>query len=667
MKLSLLSLLLFPVLLFAQQSAVDFGRSEDKGLNPAFKINADEVRNGVFSEVPDHLKGDISDRSLMRYSHSAANMLSQLLSEGNVYNDWPELTQYINDILEKIKAASGFADKDNIRAYVIKQGQANAFMTPTGAMFITLGMISQAETESHLAGIISHELAHYSLHHNVDGFVKRVQGDFKPGLFFNAARAMSRFSVENELDADKQASEYLVKAGYDYDGLIEAFQHSKKTENKRLLRDSYTYKIKETTHPSSEKRLNQLNEGKEKAVSEYGQGKKALIGESKLQQFQKEVKIEILKLLLSNYNYQECIERAFLYHAYEPDNATYIYYLMEAIRRMCYLNVDTWNEQFIVDKYYEFSNGFGDGEKRQIKDNFFSKFRYRLLGLEEQDFNDIEAKFYWESGPKFITYEQAFQFFFEIGKLLNEPECYFSNALSLSFDKEKMDFWLKKYLEFNTGKYRDYAQAMIDDNIRQSLPDKTLFVFDNFTAAIKQGPDYVSTVNSEENATLKSKMGEIFEDKDYLYLKDLRAENLSDYKQLKALENFSLQTILTKGNKLEIYELDPDFWLLFKKYKANKIEFANCLYRDKMKGKYTTEDFMKAANTGIEELLEKQEGNGRMLTVFITSIAIKEDEQMKKLYIEADKDLKKSANGYDTLVAEIKKGDVALQKIKKPK
>ena len=333
---------------------------------------------------------------------------------------------------------------------------------------------------------------------------------------------------------------------------------------------------------------------------------------------------------------------------------------MESIRRLCYFNIDQWREKFIVDKYYEFSEGLGKGNKTRIKGGFFDKFRNHLLGLDESDFTGVEAKFYWEDESKFETYEQAFQFFLEVSKLLDIPECYLSNALSLSFDSVKMNVWLEKYLSYDSVVYKTYAKSLLAGNIYSDLEDSTLLVFDNFIGIIKQGPDFVLIKNDKHDTELKKRIGDLSGRNKYLYLNDIKADNLDDYIMFTDADKFSFQRFILKGNQLKLHELDPDFWMLFKKYGVNKIQFINCIYKDKIKGKYTIESYLKVADSKIDDFLNMTTGKKRQFSVLVTQLGMESDVKLTKRYFSTDISFPKEGAGFNELIKEVKQGIMTL-------
>jgi hypothetical protein len=56
--------------------------------------------------------------------------------------------------------------------------------------------------------------------------------------------------------------------------------------------------------------------------------------------------------------------------------------------------------------------------------------------MSEEEVSQMQARFYWEGEVKFETYEQAFDFFCQVGALFEEPECILSNALSVNNNLE---------------------------------------------------------------------------------------------------------------------------------------------------------------------------------------------------------------------------------------
>ena len=196
------------------QSTVNFGRPTGKNKLVALQpIRVDSLRSAIYASVSAANKKQLGDRNAMKFAQQSTNALTTIFQNGSVYADWPEATAYLNQVKNRLLADHP-EYQTNIRAYLLKQGQPNAFMTASGQFFINIGLLSELSSESELAGVIAHEIAHFTLDHGIDGFVKEEAGDFDQRLFYNAKRAASKFSIANEIGADERAIGYLLEAGF---------------------------------------------------------------------------------------------------------------------------------------------------------------------------------------------------------------------------------------------------------------------------------------------------------------------------------------------------------------------------------------------------------------------------------------------------------------------
>ena len=122
--------------------------------------------------------------------------------------------------------------------------------------------------------------------------------------------------------------------------------------------------------------------------------------------YKEESKGEILSILLDQTEYYECIDQAFKFHIFDPSNPIYIYYLMEGIRRNCYLFPNIWTKNFITHRHFDTQKYVNENKKILSEDHIFVKFPLEILGIAKNEAQKIKAKFYWKTGdegPKFIT------------------------------------------------------------------------------------------------------------------------------------------------------------------------------------------------------------------------------------------------------------------------
>lgn len=86
----------------------------------------------------------------------------------------PAVTQYANQVLAKLKSASGVSGIPG-RVLVVANDQLDAGATPDGNIFISLGYLRSFDNEDQLAALLAHELGHVLLHHHDSSWFSRKQ------------------------------------------------------------------------------------------------------------------------------------------------------------------------------------------------------------------------------------------------------------------------------------------------------------------------------------------------------------------------------------------------------------------------------------------------------------------------------------------------------------
>lgn len=651
MKKLFLCLLTWPGWIFTQNS-IDYGRNDQNILQEELIVDIAALRQFIYEDIPDSLRSSIHNRSCYEFADFSAHSVARILSTGAVYNGWDDATTYINAVLKRVAPSEVLETNPFLKAYLVKDGSHNAAMTPSGHMLINIGFFSQLSTESALAGILAHEIAHYVLKHGAERFVRARRGEFKPGFLFKNEGAASRFSIANELEADSLALTYMRNAGYHSNGLLEAFKTQQLIEKRALMLRPYISATPETTHPSSARRITIFNS----LVNDKGlaSGQQYLVSKTRFESIKQAAKAEVLSHLMKDFSYHDCLEQAFRFHLFDPYNPTYVYYVLESIRRMCYLNNDLWHEPFLVHRYYEQIKDVGgvDTIKVGFQSHFFKAFIPTPLLLKDDDSSRIEAKFYWQGKPKFITNEEAFQFFLQIGQLIEEPECILSNALSFAAQPDKMKAALQTYLEHDGIDQKEFAQALLSDSIENGLNDGKLTFFSRFFTVIRQGKHEVVLQTEEQTADTEIKqivrsIIENFPKRSASYLSDIRYSNMNDYISLQALERFSWSYLISKGSQPMLHILDPSYWALFKKYDIKEIEFINCLYRDVVKANGSLEGYQIVAQSKTSTYLAESKKTGRHLNILISSVQMSNAGTMKKRYYDGEDRVGFKKTGYE--------------------
>lgn len=654
-KLFLFFLISLPALAFTQ-TRVDFNRTYSNTLPDNFKLDTDKVCNHIHDGIPDHLKVGAFKRSCYAFADMTSLQVTDLVASGKVYSDWAAFEEYINQILRKVMPKE-LLDDEGIHAYLHKDGRYNAFMTPSGMTFIHVGLFTDVYDEATIAGVLAHELAHYYMRHSLKQFIKAESGEFDSGIF-RRNNSASKFSIGNELQSDSLAMVWMKASGYDLKGLVESFKIMERLQRNALLRRKGLWELKATTHPLSGERLSRMNAFLEK--NKEVKGKPFLVSETKFKEFTKQVRPEILRHLLDNFDYDFCIETAFKFHIYDVENSTYVYYLMEAIRRRGYLDASFWNKNFITYRYHDEINP--DDEKKRKKKkktaHLFTEMPLEMLCLRPDKVDDINAKFYWED-LKFATNEEAFEFLFKIAQFYKEPECFLSYALSISHDNKIRNKKLRQYLDFEKVAYRDFATNLLNGTIRKNLKNEKLSVFSDFDMMIKQGSDVIPIrkVENEDKTNqtkiLFEKALKGFEGRKPVFLTDMRDGQLNHYTLLREMERLSFIQTVSRGEKTELHILDPRYWEIMNQLKVNEIEFINCRYIETRKSEKTLEAYKEVRTTDFDSIL-KQVKRSRYFEVYITSLRMIEGGVMKVRYYGGEDSLRFKKEGNGQVVGRIK-------------
>lgn len=160
------------------------------------------------------------------------------------------ITDYIQGIVTKVVAAKK-PMPFTVTSTVIASPMLNAFAIPGGYIYTFTGLIQGVESESQLAGVIAHELAHVSQRHVAKRIEKQKamnllsMAGMLAGVFLGVAggkdagkagtalmlgsqsvgtAAILGYTRENEREADHVGLNSLVKAGYNPQGMAETFQ-----------------------------------------------------------------------------------------------------------------------------------------------------------------------------------------------------------------------------------------------------------------------------------------------------------------------------------------------------------------------------------------------------------------------------------------------------------
>jgi predicted Zn-dependent protease len=161
--------------------------------------------------------------------------------------DDPVISEYVNRVGQNLVRNSDV--KVPVTIKVLDSEDVNAMALPGGFFFVNSGLILRAESESELAGVMAHEIAHIAARH---GTRQATRGELVnlatiPLIFmggwtgYGIRQATSivvplgflKFSRGFESEADMLGLQYLYKAGYDPTSFVDFFEKIQSDEKKK--------------------------------------------------------------------------------------------------------------------------------------------------------------------------------------------------------------------------------------------------------------------------------------------------------------------------------------------------------------------------------------------------------------------------------------------------
>lgn len=199
-------------------------------------------------------------------------VVAQLYAENYTIDD-PELTDYINAIGYQLAGASA-TQPPPLSLFVVADPRINAFALPGGFIGVNAGTLLAADTESELAGVLGHEMAHVTQRHIARAaedtkvstiatwlavIAAIIAGSSNPdmvlgalavGQSVNYQRQIS-YTRAHEQEADRIGIETMAAAGFDPNGMASFF--GKLQQQARLYGNGIPEIL--LTHPLSTNRM----------------------------------------------------------------------------------------------------------------------------------------------------------------------------------------------------------------------------------------------------------------------------------------------------------------------------------------------------------------------------------------------------------------------------
>lgn len=215
-------------------------------------------------------------------ANAGAEYHQEILKQYQVYND-PELQAYVDDIGQRLAAKSDWPELEYTFT-LLDSPEVNAFALPGGFIYVTRGIMSYMNKESHLAGVIGHEIGHVTARHGAQrAMQQQVAGVASIGVALVTGSAelaqasqvlggalMSGYGRSQELQSDRLGAEYIAKNNYDVDEMLGVIGILKNQElyaaqkAKDEGREQQAYHSLFSTHPENDTRLKEVVKAAEK-------------------------------------------------------------------------------------------------------------------------------------------------------------------------------------------------------------------------------------------------------------------------------------------------------------------------------------------------------------------------------------------------------------------
>ena len=182
------------------------------------------------STLPKPYRKEVTKAYLERKNNVVANV------KNGHFITTPFIQEYFDQILKEILTANPDLPQNEIRLLISRYPWPNASCLGEGTIMINIGLIRRLESESQIAFVVAHEIAHYVLNHVNEAIVQRMEvlhskatkqelARITKSGYRTTEKAMellrgmiyedSRHSRLHESEADELALTYLLNTQYD--------------------------------------------------------------------------------------------------------------------------------------------------------------------------------------------------------------------------------------------------------------------------------------------------------------------------------------------------------------------------------------------------------------------------------------------------------------------
>src|ERR1700735_1267154 len=212
-----------------------------------------------------NVSGKVNFYSLEKEIALGKQLANEVERQAKIVND-PVIAEYVNRVGQNLVRNSDAKVPFTIK--VLDSEEVNAFALPGGFFFVNSGLILKADSESELAGVMAHEIAHVAARHGTRNATRGelaqiamipvmvMSGGWAGYAIYQGAHlaipmGFLAFSRANEREADYLGLQYMYKAGYDPTSFVDFFEKIQTLEKRKPGTVAKVF----STHPMTDDRI----------------------------------------------------------------------------------------------------------------------------------------------------------------------------------------------------------------------------------------------------------------------------------------------------------------------------------------------------------------------------------------------------------------------------
>lgn len=426
-----------------------------------------------YERMLNHKTVVMSRTEFKRFSERSVFGKERMLRSGQVYMGLYEYESYLKEVYYKVYPT---AKEELHDVFIGYNPYFNAFTIFDGTVKVNIGLLAEIEDEAGLAVILGHEAAHYEQRDVLrDYYTLLGKHDRKDrNEHLDLGHEFAHKSREQETKADSIGYLMAAQAGYDLRSGMANFIRYLDVERaaETNLQPSGLSQVKKSeteddesldndalrSHPLTKERIALLDSIYIPSLNPE-EPKRYIVSEEKFKALRAYARCESLRLLAERNENSRCAELAFKYYLQEPENETYLYHLLESIRRLGFEFKDLGQKLFLADRYTE-----------QLNDSTGILGQLDLLYANEDFLSQINIdELIDQSVIEFKTYHEAFEFFAKRIPENSSPEFLLTQALYYYKDSERSKAFLLEYRAMPDAKHKDFAKALGSKKLMKSM------------------------------------------------------------------------------------------------------------------------------------------------------------------------------------------------------